>query len=238
MAPTRVNRRPSAFEQRFATKITQVKRDGSFSAATERARQGSTEEQFYYSKKPRRVNYKPYSISDYAQMKERDETLGSVKGLGPDLDNERVRAAQKHRNKMMDYSKNVVQAHKEEGLPMAPRKDHKKIYTVVDGHGRWANEDDATISRDKALKYATTHIPKPTVTRRSMSKPAFAFGSTQRPKLSPYSRESVLDAIEPNSLSPGMKHVGGYGISASLGDLERRHEVEQAAVDDIMAEFS
>ncbi|KAG9391765.1 Protein of unknown function DUF4591 [Carpediemonas membranifera] len=231
----------SSFEQKFANKITTVKRDGTFSATSQSSTQRSTTSDIQSKKPRRRVDYKPYSVSDYEAMQERIRNQG-VARLGPDLENERTKAAREHREKMMEYSKTVGQVHKQAGLPQRPKRDKKMVYAVVDGKGTWQQSQDAAMKRVKAKEYADTHVPRPVPARRTMTKPTFAFGSTQRARTlddtdSPQRISRARDGLGDSDSGSGRLGLDGQE-DVSLAALEQRHEAELAAVDDIMAEFS
>ncbi len=237
-----IQRRASAFEEKFANRIAVVRKDGSFSAETTRPRRDATvEEQLYYSKKPRKVNYKPYSLSDYSTMRDKIQHRGVVR-LGPDLESDKVKSAKEQREKMMTYSKEINQTNITTltAAKRSPPKSQKKVYTIVNGHAEWAAEEAVTTAKDKALEYAATRVPKPIPMkpRRMMQKPAYAFGGTQPVKVSPYSRERVLDHIATDSLSTGAKIAVDGGGPLTLQDMAQRHESEMAAVNAIMEEFA
>ena len=71
------------------------------------------------------INYKPYTLKDYRQLKKEIQVLSKVGGLGPDLDSRHVREMAEKQQRRLKYSQfveevNRQQLENQEGTPRPP----------------------------------------------------------------------------------------------------------------------
>lgn len=213
----------------------------------------------FYSKKPRKVGYRPYSYSDYSAMHEKLQHQGIAR-LGPDLENDKVKSAKEHRERMLSYAKEIRKTNTEAIKQQKSSPPKRKLFAIVDGKTTYKAEEESRARRDRAREYAATHVPRP-ITRAKSTEPLathpgqspYAFGSTQRmaaTRVSPHSREKRLDHLPDACLSPSARLAAGRSSRIdyhpqrgdegmlTMDELTERHVAEMAAVDSIMAEFA
>eukprot|EP00602_Paraphysomonas_sp_CaronLab_P008651 CAMPEP_0185036958 /NCGR_PEP_ID=MMETSP1103-20130426/30731_1 /TAXON_ID=36769 /ORGANISM="Paraphysomonas bandaiensis, Strain Caron Lab Isolate" /LENGTH=349 /DNA_ID=CAMNT_0027574733 /DNA_START=203 /DNA_END=1252 /DNA_ORIENTATION=+ len=106
----------------------------------------SSEEQLYFERQPRDVNYKPYTLQDYKKIKPQNYVeLGKLK---PDLNTEELVAKRANAERIKEFSKNLHHYNKQ----AMPRRDQSA-----------EDKKKKEVSRrEKALQFAQ-NIPKPKV---------------------------------------------------------------------------
>ena len=109
--------------------------------------------QSYQEKKKKEVNYKPYTVEDYNNMKQADEALNNMGSLGYNHDEEWERKKEM-RAKIMQFAKKTVAENK--NLPKKKVKEQPKQETKLEKMKKYA----ASVPKPKPQSEESHNTPK------------------------------------------------------------------------------
>jgi hypothetical protein len=99
----------------------------------------------HYSKAPRKIEYKPYTLQDYKEIKGKGE-LRDIPKLQPDLNSEELIAKRANKERVKEFSRQLKDFNRQE----IKQKDISKIVAGGDGYEKKAS---ILSKRERALEY-------------------------------------------------------------------------------------
>eukprot|EP00761_Pharyngomonas_kirbyi_P013538 gb/GECH01013567.1/.p1 GENE.gb/GECH01013567.1/~~gb/GECH01013567.1/.p1 ORF type:complete len:438 (+),score=99.72 gb/GECH01013567.1/:1-1314(+) len=173
----------------------------------------SAEDRLYYSRKPRDVNYTPYTVKDYEHVKTQMEAkLGS---LGPDINTEEWKRKKEKADRMRNFAQNVQQNNTKK-IKIKPKPENPKI------------KSRELSSHEKAKLYAKG-IKRPKARNHKLHESHRKSKSHMNP-----TRDN--GSLSDEDVDYGADHE--EPVMSKLEELEMKHKMHQQAVAPIFKEFS
>ncbi|GKT16664.1 hypothetical protein ADUPG1_010964 [Aduncisulcus paluster] len=201
------------------------------------------DEDLAYSKAPRRVAYKQYSLSDYKSLQQRTKTMRRG-GLGADLERDSVIAARMKQERMKQYARAIGRRNKD--IELQKRADKEEKEYEYDYEYEYEDEDDRDTDKEgkgyKSSKGTKKNAGKSALPSSKMTpeQAKLVLGRKPSKKGDVRSRKLAYAATIPkphmNPIQPKSRDKKRDKLS-HLQMMQKRHDEERQAVDIIAHEL-